>query len=63
MGSARCQVCQCYHTVKREVRQLLELLGEVVSLPSLPPVKFAIALDWYKTPVDDVDPLTGQIQR
>ena len=44
------------HTVKREVRQLLELLGEVVSLPSLPAVKFAIALDWYKTPVDGVDP-------
>jgi hypothetical protein len=43
-------------TVKREVRQLMELLGEVVSLPSLPPVKFAIALDWYKTPVDGVDP-------
>jgi len=42
--------------MKREVRQLLELLGEVVSLPSLPPVKFAIALDWYKTPVDGVGP-------
>jgi hypothetical protein len=34
---------------------LLELLGEVVSLPSLPPLKFAIALDWYKIPVDGVD--------
>jgi hypothetical protein len=44
------------HTVKREVRQLLELLGEVVSLPSLPQIKFAIALDWYKIPVDGVDP-------
>jgi hypothetical protein len=43
-------------TVKREVRQLLELLREVVSLPSLPPIKVAIALDWYKIPVDGVDP-------
>lgn len=42
-------------TVKREVRQLLELLGGVVSLPSLQPIKFAIALDWYKTPVDGVN--------
>jgi hypothetical protein len=44
------------HTMKREVRQLLDLLGEVVSLPRLPPVTLAIALDWYKTPVHDVDP-------
>jgi hypothetical protein len=35
-------------TMKSDVRQLLQLLGEVVSLPSLPPLKFAIALDWYK---------------
>jgi predicted amidophosphoribosyltransferase len=42
--------------MKREVRQLLELLGEVISLPSLPPIRFAIALDWYKIPVDGVDP-------
>jgi hypothetical protein len=42
--------------MKREVRQLLELLGEVVSLPSLPPLRFAVALDWYKTPVDGMDP-------
>jgi hypothetical protein len=34
---------------------LLELLGGVVSLPSLQPIKFAIALDWYKTPVDGVN--------
>jgi predicted amidophosphoribosyltransferase len=34
---------------------LLELLGEVVSLPSLPLIRFAIALDWYKIPVDGVD--------
>jgi hypothetical protein len=42
-------------TVKREVRQLLDLLGGVVSLPCLPPIKFAIALDWYKIPVDGMD--------
>jgi hypothetical protein len=34
---------------------LLELLERVLSLPSLPPIKFAIALDWYKIPVDGVD--------
>jgi predicted amidophosphoribosyltransferase len=38
------------------VRRLLTLLTEVVSLPSLPLIKFAIALDWYKIPVDNVDP-------
>src|SRR5580704_9571781 len=32
-------------TMKREVRQLLELLERVLSLPSLPPIKFTIALD------------------
>lgn len=42
-------------TMKREVRQLLELLERVLSLPSLPSIKFAIALDWYKVPVDGVD--------
>lgn len=44
-------------TMKREVRQLLDLLGGVLSLPRLPPIKFAIALDWYKIPVDGMDPL------
>ena len=42
-------------TIKREVRQLLELLERVLSLPSLPPIKFAIALDWYKIPMDGLD--------
>ena len=42
-------------TMKREVRQLLELLERVLSLPSLPSINFAIALDWYKIPVDGVD--------
>jgi hypothetical protein len=41
--------------LKREVRQLLDLLGGVVSLPSLSPINFAVALDWYKIPVDGVD--------
>ncbi|HEV2252323.1 MAG TPA: phosphoribosyltransferase [Streptosporangiaceae bacterium] len=41
--------------MKREVRQLLDLLDGVVSLPCSPPIKFAIALDWYKIPVDGVD--------
>jgi hypothetical protein len=43
------------HALKREVRQLLELLERVLSLPSVPPIKFAIALDWYKIPADGVD--------
>ncbi len=43
------------HTVRRDVRQLLLLLSEVVSLPNLPMIKFAIALDWYKVPVDGTD--------
>ena len=42
-------------TMKREVRQLLGLLGRVLSLPSSLPIKFAIALDWYKIPLDGVD--------
>jgi hypothetical protein len=42
-------------TMKREVRQLLDLLGGIISLPCLPPIKFAVALDWYKIPVDGVD--------
>ena len=41
--------------IKREARQLLDLLGGVVSLPCSPPIKFAVALDWYKIPVDGVD--------
>ena len=49
--------------MKREVRQLLELLGRVLSLPSLQPIKFAIALDWYKTPWMAWTPVNGQIQK
>jgi hypothetical protein len=43
-------------TLRHEVRQLLELLCEVVSLPNSPPIKFAIVLDWYKIPVDAMEP-------
>ncbi|MBV9208558.1 MAG: hypothetical protein JO037_24840 [Actinobacteria bacterium] len=42
------------------MQQLLRLLSEVVSLPSLPMIKFAIALDWYKIPVDGTDPRSWQ---
>jgi orotate phosphoribosyltransferase-like protein len=39
-----------------EVQNLLALLAEVITLPSLSSLEFAIALDWYKIPEDDVDP-------
>jgi hypothetical protein len=42
-------------TIRSEVRQLVELLSNVLTLPQLPPIKFAVALDWYKIPVDEVD--------
>jgi hypothetical protein len=37
-------------TMKREVRQLLELLERVLSLPSSLPIKFAIALGLVQDP-------------
>lgn len=37
-------------------RNLADLLSEVVTLPRLPSIAFAIAMDWYKVPADDVDP-------
>ena len=37
------------------VRLLLDLLAQVVSLPSPPDVEFALALDWYKNP-EGIDP-------
>ncbi len=37
-------------------RDLAGVLCEVLTLPSLLSVKFAIAMDWYKVPVDGVDP-------
>jgi predicted amidophosphoribosyltransferase len=36
------------------VAPLLDLLTEVVSLPSSPNIDFALALDWYKTPQEGV---------
>lgn len=44
-------------TMKHEVRQLLDLLTEVLTLPDLQPIRFALALDWYKIPGDEVDSL------
>jgi hypothetical protein len=35
---------------------LADLLSEVITLPRLPDVAFAIAMDWYKIPADDIDP-------
>jgi len=37
-------------------RELAELLSEAITLPTLPSVEFAIAMDWYKVPADGVDP-------
>ncbi len=39
-----------------KARVLAELLSEVITLPRLPFVEFAIARDWYKLPADDVAP-------
>jgi hypothetical protein len=39
-----------------KVRELTELLSEVITLPRLPFVEFTIARDWYKVPVDGVAP-------
>lgn len=37
-------------------RELADLLSEVITLPSVQSVDFAIAMDWYKIPADGVDP-------
>jgi Phosphoribosyl transferase domain len=37
-------------SVRPEIRQLLTLLTEIVSVPISPTVDFALALDWYKKP-------------
>jgi hypothetical protein len=39
-----------------EVARLMKLLSEVITLPFMPSVAGAIALDWYKQPLDEVDP-------
>jgi len=36
-------------------RELADLLSEVITLPSMESVDFAIAMDWYKIPADGVD--------
>jgi adenine/guanine phosphoribosyltransferase-like PRPP-binding protein len=38
------------------IRELADLLSEVITLPRLSAVEFAIAMDWYKVPADDIDP-------
>src|SRR5438874_8021685 len=40
---------------REDVGELLELLAGVITLPALPHVAAAIALDWYKREPDDVD--------
>ncbi len=42
--------------VQGPVRLLLDLLTKVVSLPSPTDVEFALALDWYKSPEEGVNP-------
>jgi hypothetical protein len=42
--------------LKPSVGSLLDLLKELISLPSPQDVDVAVALDWYKIPDDDVDP-------
>lgn len=37
------------------VQQLLEVLGKVISLPTPPNLHTALALDWYKRPIEGVD--------
>jgi pyrimidine operon attenuation protein/uracil phosphoribosyltransferase len=40
----------------RRISELAELLSEVITLPRLPAMEFAIAMSWYKVPADGVDP-------
>jgi hypothetical protein len=42
--------------LRPEVGELLNLLQEVITLPALSAVDVAVVLDWYKIPVDGVDP-------
>ena len=37
------------------VRELADLLSQVITLPRIPFIDFAIAMDWYKIPVEGVD--------
>ena len=39
-----------------ETARLMRLFSEVITLPTVPNLVGAIALDWYKQPSDDIDP-------
>lgn len=39
-----------------EIAPLMKLFTDVITLPAVPNVVGAIALDWYKQPLDDIDP-------
>lgn len=43
-------------SVSPPVRQLLDLLREIVSVPSPQGIDFVLALDWYKVPIQGADP-------
>lgn len=43
-------------TPDARARDLAELLGEVITLPRLSSIDFAIAMNWYKVPADGGDP-------
>lgn len=43
-------------TPTQATESLLDLLGRILTLPCSNNVDFAIALDWYKTPVDGLSP-------
>jgi len=49
-------VLQAPGPIRADVTQMLGILREVISLPSPPNIRTAIALDWYKIPDDAVDP-------
>lgn len=42
--------------LRADIQQLLETLQQVISLPTPPSLHTALALDWYKRPVEDTDP-------
>lgn len=46
-----------------QVQSLLELLTQVLTLPVPSNVDFALCLDWYKVPVDGVNPFDWQNSR
>src|SRR5947209_1111577 len=44
------------NTILPITRSLLTILGDVLTLPTAANVDFALAIDWYKTPVDGISP-------